>query len=631
MFSSYSRSVSLLTLSLLLSPLSDSQVSARWAEKNEANIECLKEKMVYKVGKDGSWTVESEIQLKILTEAGRQALSTQCYTYDATNFALKILEAKTTSGGKEVFVPKEKIEDKPLASDPTGLSKNHQILIPFEQVTVGSIIEIKFIQTCFKPQFEKHFSTSLNFGKEYVLNNSEIIIESELPLFLKTNDPRNCLNIMEKNDGSKHVLSVILKKPILESLVSESDNSYGESALFTSVSVSTEKTYERLGKLTAKLYQPLLTAPLPEKLENIRQIASKIEDETDRINMVVTHLIENITYLGSWNTLEGHMTPRSLETIINSGYGDCKEYSACLAAILNKLGYQAKVALIHRGDVYLEKDTLPNLHQFNHAIVKVIGQSGKTYWIDPTNDVAMADGIFPDIADRPVEVLDPENPTYERTPPIDGRHAKTNYEQTITFSEDGHVHTEGSYREEGESAKCITEFLTKHKPSLVEEQLLKSICRSDDPIKPILKLSKVTSRTVKPLKATFSFGENHIMTHTNYGDAFPLTSNWHRPYIAASQKNEGAIYVGHPETTVRKYIFKNVSSKDMDKLAFSLQTPWLNAKRELVLTDEGVMVTETIEKLKSIISAKDLKSAEYGKLKNTLRKYCDGVGIIFSK
>lgn len=631
MLSTYTRSIFLLTLSLFLSPLSDSPVNARWAAKDEANIECIKGKTIIKVHKDGSWTMESEIQLKILTEAGRQALSTQTYTYDATNSTMEIIEAKTSNEGQEIVVPKQKIEDKPLASDPTGLRKNHQILIPFERVTIGSVVQVKLIQTCFKTQFENHFSTSFTFGQDYVSNNYEILIESELPLFSKVNDPRNSLNVIKKNDGSKYVLKIDLKKPIFEVLVGESDNSYGEPALYTSLSVSTEKDYERLGKIAAKFYQSLLTGPLPAQLENIRNLASKITDETDRIDTVVTHLIEKITYLGSWDTLEGHMTPRSLETIINSGYGDCKEYSACLAAILNRLGFQAKVAIINRGDVYLEGEMLPSFHQFNHAIVKAIGPSGKTYWIDPTNNVSMANGIFPDIADRPVEVLSPENPTYERTPPIDPHHAITHYEQKITLSDNGHVHREGSYSCEGEAAKILTEYLNTHKPSLVEERLLKSMCHSDDPINPTLNLSKVTSRKVKPLKATFSYGENHIMTHTNYGNAFPLGSNWHKPYIGTSQKNEGALYVGHPETTVRKHIFKNVSAKDLERLAFSIQTPWLNAKRELAITEEGVEVIETIEKLKSIISAKDLKSKEYDNLKNTLRKYCDGVAIIFSK
>jgi len=631
MISKFSLSVTLLTLSLLLSPLSDFQAMARWGKKDEATIECCNKTTRYKINRDGTYTIESDVQLKILTEAGRQTLKTVTYPYDATRRTFEILEAKTSSNEGEFIVPKEKIEDKPSASDPLGLSDAHQILIPFERVTVGSTIHLKTKEHIFKPPFEGYFAQHLMFHDGYLWTHNTTTIESELPLFLKVNDPRDCLDISESRDGSKYIVQINLKKPIYEQLTGESKDSYGEPALYTSCSFSTEKDYERIGKLEANFYQSVLSAPLPKDLERIRHIASQIKDETDCIDTIVTHLIEKITYLGSWNTAEGHLAPRPLETIVTSGYGDCKEYSACLAAILNKLGYQAKIAIVHRGDLYLDEETLPNHSEFNHAIVKVVSPSGKTYWIDPTNNVSMADGIFPDIAHRPVLVLDLKKPTYERIPPIDSGHAKTTYERTITMADGGVVHTEGSLCFEGEAAKDMTCSLNTYPAAMVKEAIVKHMCEGADPINDCITLPERTSGKVKPLNMTFSYEENHVMTHTNCGHAFPLRSNWYTPYVAVSQKDEGALYVGNPQTIVKKNIFKNVSAKELDKLAFSIQTPWVNAKRELVITKEGVVVTETIEQLTSVISAKDLKSEEYGKLKNTLRKYCDGVAIIFSK
>lgn len=631
MLSNFSRSVSLLALSVLLSPLSDFQAMARWAEEDEANIECLNKTTRYKVNQDGTYTVESEEQLKVLTEEGRQNLKTRTYTYDANLHTFEVLEAKTINDEIETVIPKEKIEDKPLASDTLGLRKKHQVLIPFERVTVGSIIHVKTKTHLFKPQVEKYFAASLTFSGGYLWTNNNTTIESELPLFLKINDPRNRLDVSESNDESKHTVQIRLKKPTIEKLIGEPESSHGEPALYTSFAFSTEKDYERIGKLKANVYQAVVNAPLPEELESIRSIASQIKDEADCIDTIVTHLIKKISYLGSWNVAEGHLEPRSLEAIITSGYGDCKEYSSCLAAILNKLGYNAKIALVERGDVYLEEDTLPSESNFDHVIVKVMAPSGKTYWIDPTNNVAMADGIFPDIADRPTLVLDPETPTYERVPPIDSRHAKSTYEKTISIADGGEVHTEGSLCFEGETAKSLTESLNKFSASMVKGAVIKHVCEGADPLNDSVILPERTWDKVKPLNVTFSYGENDVMTHTNYGDAFPLLGGWCQPYVSVSQKDEGALYVGPPETIVKKNLFKNVSAEGLETLAFSIETPWLNAKRELVTTEAGVVVTETIEKLKSIISAKDLKSEEYGKLKNALRKYCDGVAIIFSR
>ena len=180
------------------------------------------------------------------------------------------------------------------------------------------------------------------------------------------------------------------------------------------------------GKILGQKYKPIWTSPLPKDFEHIQNIASKIDNEIDLIDIVVSHLIEKISYLGHWDSAEGQMIPRTLEEIVNTGQGDCKDFSIAGAAILNRLGYQAKVALVERGDRYLEETTLPGVHHFNHVIVKIISPSKKTYWIDPTNKTTMAGGTYPDIADRPVLVLDPENPTYERIPPIDYKHAKVN-------------------------------------------------------------------------------------------------------------------------------------------------------------------------------------------------------------
>jgi hypothetical protein len=576
--------------------------------------------------------MDMDSQFKVLNESGRQSLSTLTYTYNAALSKLQVIEAKTTTQeGVDIIVPKDKIEDKPLASDPLGLQKEHQILVPFERVSVGSIVHVKLRRHLFNPQIKNYFSLFLTFGDHYVAKKGKIKIESALPLLLKAHDPRHHLAITESKTKEKHTVQIDLKKPIFEALFDESDDSHGEHELYTSVSISTEKNYERLGKHTASLYQPLLTSPLPKELKTIQEIASKITDEGECIDTIVTYLIERISYLGSWNTAEGLLAPRSLEAIITSGYGDCKEYSACLSAILNSLGYKARIAVVNRGNVYLENDTLPNLEKFNHAIVKAISPSGKTYWIDPTNIVSMANGIFPDIADRPSLVLDPENPSYERIPPIDHQRAITRYTESITLQNNGLVKTEGSFSIEGESAKGLTEYINMHHESTVKEGMIKELCNSSDPINPVLNLSACKTCKVKPITATFSYEENHVTTLTNLGKAFPLKGSWYKPYIATSQKDKGALYVGSPHTVIKKRIFKNVSATNLDALAYSIQTPWVNAKRELSMTKEGLVVTDTVEILKTIIPAKDLKSPEFAKLKETLRQSCEGSAIIFAK
>lgn len=626
----FSRSFLFLATYFCLFFLANLRLEARWALEAETNVECLKSTTTYKVDKSGRWTMELDIQFKILNEAGRQALSVSMFTYDATRSSLEILEAKTSLNGNEFVVPKQKIEDKPLASDPLGLREEHQILIPFEKVEVGSVLHLKIKKNFFKPDFEKYFYNSVEFREDFLWRNTNVTIDSELPLFFKLNDPKNLLEVTENKEGTRQILHIKLKTSLLQGLVSE-PNAFLDPETKTYVSVSTEKDYERIGKIQGKQYHAILTAPLPSALNFIRIAASKVKDETDCIDTVVSHLIEKIHYLGNWNSAEGNLVPRTLDQIVTTGYGDCKEYSACLVAILNALGYQAKVALVHRGEVYLEENKLPGVQSFNHAIVKAIGPSGTVYWIDPTNTTTMADGIYPDIADRPALVLDPAKPTHEHIPPIDYHHASFNVEESITLRDEGYVITQGSFCLQGETGQSFTQDLIMNQPSVVRECLIRGLCNGGDPINPTLNLPTSASRKVQTVKATYSYEEANTMLHTNHGYAFPLRSTWHKPYVATSQKHDGAIFVGHPETRIRKTIFKKADAKNLNNLEFSVQTPWLNAKRELLVSDDGITVIETIQQLKSVISAKDLKSPEFEELRKTLRKYCDGAAIIFSK
>jgi hypothetical protein len=637
MFSNLSRSVSLITLSLLISPLSPFQASARWLTEDEADIECVDAKVTCHIMKDGSWTAEDETHLRALTEAGREALALQTFTYDAARSSLNILEARVSNEGEaDHVVSKEQMEDKELASDLMGLSNNRQVLVPFGHVGIGSIVHLK-TRLSEKSLFKGYFAKNVTFDEVFLnqlVRNKEIHIESEIPLFYKVNDPRQVLEIRESKDehSQKQILDIKLKKTLLEETVDESKDSYDASSLFTSVSLSTETDYSRIKKFEADLYRSVLSEQLPEKLEKIRQQASEIKDEVACMDTVVSSLITKLKYLGSWNTEMGGWAPLSLEKSMATGKVDCKGFASCFAAILNKIeGYKANISLVQRGNIYNYVNLLPSEENFNHVIVKVIAPSGKTYWVDPTNAVSMAGGIFPDIADRPVHVLDLENPTDEHIPAIDYHRAQTMAEQIITI-EGRNRHVKGSYSATAEAAIPLIQGLTHRKFDPVST--IKTSFNVADPINPMGAVLKpaTLSNIVEPVKIDYIFGQNHFMSRTTKGCSYPLDYNWALPYIMASQEDVGGLYVSPPSTSTTKLLFKgqSVPQAELDTLAFSIETPCLTVKRDLTNTPKGVLVMEKVETLKSTISAEERKSKEFINLQNRLREDYANVSIVFS-
>jgi hypothetical protein len=80
----------------------------------------------------------------------------------------------------------------------------------------------------------------------------------------------------------------------------------------------------------------------------------------------------------------GSYEPTAPQTVLDRLFGDCKDKSLLLAAMLTELGVQSNVALVNTGRGRALDGMLPTPYAFDHAIVRArIGES--VYWLDPTH------------------------------------------------------------------------------------------------------------------------------------------------------------------------------------------------------------------------------------------------------
>ncbi|MDE4955447.1 transglutaminase, partial [Francisella tularensis subsp. holarctica] len=69
----------------------------------------------------------------------------------------------------------------------------------------------------------------------------------------------------------------------------------------------------------------------------------------------LTSLIQNqLTYLGDLKKIDAGIYPRPREDIIDTGYGDCKDYSLFTIASLWYLGLSARYALVNICEIIQE-------------------------------------------------------------------------------------------------------------------------------------------------------------------------------------------------------------------------------------------------------------------------------------
>ncbi len=83
--------------------------------------------------------------------------------------------------------------------------------------------------------------------------------------------------------------------------------------------------------------------------------------------------VQNTRYIAIAANLrrDGGITPRPAETVLGSGYGDCKDKASLLCAMLAEAGVPAYPVLVFSGDRGAVRAEWPSTMQFNHMIAAI--------------------------------------------------------------------------------------------------------------------------------------------------------------------------------------------------------------------------------------------------------------------
>jgi lipoprotein NlpI/transglutaminase-like putative cysteine protease len=117
---------------------------------------------------------------------------------------------------------------------------------------------------------------------------------------------------------------------------------------------------------------------LQEVVQKIRTLPS---DEA-RVTAALEFVQSEIRYF-SVSLGESSHRPAAPDVVLRRRYGDCKDKSFLLIALLRELGIQSRPVLLQIGRRTGLEKTLPSAQFFDHAIVQVT-VDGKTFLLDPT-------------------------------------------------------------------------------------------------------------------------------------------------------------------------------------------------------------------------------------------------------
>lgn len=589
-------------------------VEARWATPDDLDTITESFNRNLNINQDGTYVETIDLTLVATKESGKDKLISFPLVYNANSSKLVVLEARTIQNGIEYPVDLKNIEDKPLASSPQGFDQNRQILIAFPELSVNSKIFIKYQITVKEVAVPGFFSTQFIYGANSYEQNSKVHITSALPLFIAVNDPDKVLAVTEKPSRKRYEIDIILKKPIIKFSIDEQDVSF-DGKLLPWVTVSTLDAWPKLGLRLAPKYEEKINQKLPPLLEAIATVAAQKETITDKINTITAKLAEAITYMGDWRTIKGAYIPRSLEEIVKTKMGDCKDFSAATIAILRSIGISSYAAIVDRGlALVYSPNNLPTLQQFNHAFV-MVEDKDKILWVDPTNFSSYAQGIYPDVADREALVLRPSMPALMHTSALNSADSSMMLAEKILMPKEeldiAKVNVEASLS--GVCVLPLTGADLRYSKERINRAIVGTVANESRVVNWQVSDYDLRSRIVNDVKLNFDFTEKHTRLKTTAGHAFLLSASHQIAVLLTKTKDRVTdLFFYEPATYHTSILLPQTTLVGAEGIC-SVDSPWFKGIRNIMNTQNGIQVTDDLVIKKNKILNSELKSDDYAK------------------
>ena len=262
--------------------------------------------------------------------------------------------------------------------------------IEIKDVRVGDIIDYAYSWVSHASFWPGHFfgHVSANWAVPLELTRYRLIWPTD-----------RALAIRNRNTGVQPTRTRVGDDTIYEWRIGDAELTRSENGTpawyptWGNVEVSSMTRWAEVVDWALPLYSGHDTLP-PQLADRAGRIMAKYPKPEDRITEAMRLVEDDVRYV-SLSMGAGSYTPRSPAEVVRSGFGDCKDKSQLLVALLRRMGVEAYVALTDLDEGQGLAQMPPSANIFDHAIVQVRFK-GRSYWLDPTG--SNEGGRFPNLA-----------------------------------------------------------------------------------------------------------------------------------------------------------------------------------------------------------------------------------------
>src|SRR5690606_6563940 len=326
----------------------------------------LKSEVTYELLPDGTSTVERLVVTRLNEQVAINAAGQAGLQYSESLQEMEVLEAYTTTkDGQRIDVPADRIitQASPISTSAPAFSDYKLKMVVFPQLEIGATVTLRYRQKQLKP-----FLTGVYSGGEVFSRFAESEGDKTVILRAPENVP---LEVFGRDVEGGTVTST---KPGMREwrwtqgpVVAETPEPgmVDVAALSPGVTFSTLKDYPALMDAYMQGATPTMqVTPAVQKLAD--EIAQGISDRRKQAEAIYRWVAGEIRYVAITMGTGGYV-PHFADAVIESRYGDCKDKTTLLIALLTAKGIRAVPTLIDTGARFKWPE-VPLLGAFNHAI-----------------------------------------------------------------------------------------------------------------------------------------------------------------------------------------------------------------------------------------------------------------------
>ena len=387
----------------------------------------------YDVQTDGRYTVEERGALRIDTPQAVQRFGQMPLPYSSTLQKMEVLEAYVISkDGKRTDVPTDRIMEQqtPQSAGAPMFDDGKVKIVIFPGVEVGSVLHFHTRKTQIKPLFPGHFS--MIEAAPGIFNIESAVISVKAPAALKLYvDAVNLKGGVIKTDEEgkqswRWEIKDLKAQPIEAGSVAPQDVS-------PRVAITTFVSDQETAK--AYLDRALPKAAVTPNIEKLaKEITKGTSDRRAQAEALYQWVSANIRYVAIFLDVGG-VVPHAADEIAKARYGDCKDHTTLLSALLAAKGIPSRPVLVNADLRFWKPAVAATPGVANHVILRV---PEFDVYLDSTTQVASFGTLVMMLRGKPALVLESNDQAKRVTLPLAApEQDQVNVKMKLVLKDDG--------------------------------------------------------------------------------------------------------------------------------------------------------------------------------------------------